>query len=98
MNITFSWDGKYYALLKGFVYRNGRQHPSYNWVKRMPSERVAEVMAEELNRGVTGYEKRTADRLLAEWRELITNDPSRPSTVTWYDWQKLAASTSYTLS
>jgi hypothetical protein len=98
MNVVFSWDGEYYALLLGFKYRDGRKHPKYDWVNSFPEDELDRIVAEEYAKGDDSLAARIGGRMRVAWRKLILTDPRRPLTVAWYDWKRLADSVKVTVS
>jgi hypothetical protein len=87
-NVNIEYAGKYLALTEGFLYRDGRKHPNYNWPDRV---NVAEIAA-----GIDildpNYDRLLKEALINAYKDVILNDPNRPNTVEWYDWIELANS------
>ena len=87
-NITF--DGKYDGLLNGFMYRNGKQHTSYNWLDKVD---VAAIAA-SINVFHSNYETLLKEALVSAYKDVLLNDTDRPNTISWYEWVQLADSIS----
>jgi hypothetical protein len=86
--VDISFSGKYNALLNGFIYKDGKKHPEYNWLERVNVEEIAagiDIFNPE-------YDRLLKEALISAYNDVILNDPLRPDTVQWYLWEDLANS------
>lgn len=96
--LYLTWDGKYSGLLYGFRYKNGKQHPKYDWVNQLNDSDIEQIIQESLNESnVLENPNDTVNKMgrkLVNRYKTIIRRP-KPKTINWYDWDNLANSTEY---
>jgi hypothetical protein len=95
MNINVDFDGKYEQLRLGFRYKDGRQHPKFDWLTTTDTDSVIEAYGEANNPLDEDFIEGLAEALTEAYRATILGD--KPRTVGWYLWQELADSIRVTI-
>lgn len=90
MNINITFDGKYEQLRLGFRYKDGRQHPKFDWMARTNTDAVIEAYGEANDPTDDDFIEGLAKALTEAYKATILG-PKDP-TIKWYDWEALAAS------
>jgi hypothetical protein len=85
-NIDISFSGKYNSLLNGFIYRNNRKNPGYDWISKVNVEDIA-ASIDILD---PDYDEKLKEALVNAYKEEILKP--KDLTLGWYDYQELADS------
>jgi hypothetical protein len=85
-DVDISYDGKYQALTEGFLYRDFRRNPGYDWKSKVD---VAAIAA-SIDILDPDYDKLLKEALVAAYKEEILKPKDK--NLGWFDYNELANS------